>query len=163
RTNLAWPDRRFHRPRRPAQGAGHRSGDVLRRRPPERGWLAHPQSRAGADGARASVARAPGGSAGRGSGGPDRRPGSEMRRGAAVGAWVRRIQVEISRFLDFSDGPTGAIAVSNLDWPGELSAIDFLRDIGKHFPVNQMLGREVVKARLDAGGLSYTEFSYQVL
>ena len=80
-----------------------------------------------------------------------------------VADWVRRIQGEISRFLDFSDGPTGAIAVSNLDWTGEMSAIDFLRDIGKHFPVNQMLGREVVKARLDAGGLSYTEFSYQIL
>jgi len=80
-----------------------------------------------------------------------------------VADWVRRIQGLISRFLDFSDGPTGAIAVSNLDWTGELSAIDFLRDIGKHFPVNQMLGREVVKARLDAGGLSYTEFSYQIL
>ena len=80
-----------------------------------------------------------------------------------VADWVSRIQVEISRFLDFSEGPTGAIAVSNLDWTGEMSAIDFLRDIGKHFPVNQMLGREVVKARLDAGGLSYTEFSYQIL
>ncbi len=80
-----------------------------------------------------------------------------------VADWVRRIEVQISRFLDFSDGPTGAIAVSNLDWTGQLSAIDFLRDIGKHFPVNQMLGREVVKARLDAGGLSYTEFSYQIL
>jgi tyrosyl-tRNA synthetase len=80
-----------------------------------------------------------------------------------VAEWVERIQGQISRFLDFSVGPTGAIAVSNLDWTGELTAIDFLRDIGKHFPVNQMLGREVVKARLDAGGLSYTEFSYQIL
>jgi tyrosyl-tRNA synthetase len=80
-----------------------------------------------------------------------------------VADWVRRIEGLISRFLDFSDSSAGAIAVSNLDWTGELSAIDFLRDIGKHFPVNQMLGREVVKARLDAGGLSYTEFSYQIL
>jgi tyrosyl-tRNA synthetase len=80
-----------------------------------------------------------------------------------VAEWVQRIQDQISRFLDFSDGPAGAIAVSNLDWTGELTAIDFLRDIGKHFPVNQMLGREVVKARLEAGGLSYTEFSYQIL
>ena len=53
--------------------------------------------------------------------------------------------------------------VSNLDWTGELSALDFLRDIGKHFPVNQMLSREVVRARLEAGGITYTEFSYQVL
>ncbi len=53
--------------------------------------------------------------------------------------------------------------MSNLDWTGQLSAIEFLRDIGKHFPVNQMLSREVVRARLEAGGISYTEFSYQIL
>jgi tyrosyl-tRNA synthetase len=53
--------------------------------------------------------------------------------------------------------------VSNLDWTGQMSAIEFLRDIGKHFPVNQMMSREVVRARLEAGGISYTEFSYQVL
>src|SRR5450759_5136125 len=53
--------------------------------------------------------------------------------------------------------------VSNLDWTAELSALEFLRDIGKHFPVNQMLSRESVKARLEAGGISYTEFSYQIL
>jgi tyrosyl-tRNA synthetase len=82
---------------------------------------------------------------------------------AVVAEWVRRIRGEIGRFLDFSAGPTGAIAVSNLDWTAELSAIDFLRDIGKHFPVNQMLSRETVKVRLEAGGISYTEFSYQIL
>jgi tyrosyl-tRNA synthetase len=80
-----------------------------------------------------------------------------------VADWVARISAEISRFLDFTPGESGAIAVSNLDWTGELSAIDLLRDIGKHFPVNQMLSREVVKARLEQGGISYTEFSYQVL
>ena len=80
-----------------------------------------------------------------------------------VAAWVERIRAEEERFLDFTPGPTGALIVSNLDWTKELSALDFLRDIGKHFPVNQMLGRESVKARLEAGGLSYTEFSYQVL
>ena len=69
----------------------------------------------------------------------------------------------MGRFLDFTPGPASAIAVSNLDWTGELSALDFLRDIGKHFPVNQMLSREVVKARLESGGISFTEFSYQVL
>jgi tyrosyl-tRNA synthetase len=53
--------------------------------------------------------------------------------------------------------------VSNLDWTGQLTAIDLLRDIGKHFPVNQMLSREVVRTRMEAGGISYTEFSYQVL
>jgi tyrosyl-tRNA synthetase len=80
-----------------------------------------------------------------------------------VAAWVERIRAEEERFLDFTPGPTGALIVSNLDWTQQLSALDFLRDIGKHFPVNQMLGRESVKARLEAGGLSYTEFSYQVL
>jgi len=80
-----------------------------------------------------------------------------------VAGWVDRIRGEVSRFLDFTPGPTGALMVSNLDWTGELSALDFLRDIGKHFPVNQMLARESVRARLEAGGISYTEFSYQIL
>jgi tyrosyl-tRNA synthetase len=80
-----------------------------------------------------------------------------------VAGWVDRIRGEVGRFLDFTPGPTGALMVSNLDWTGELSALDFLRDIGKHFPVNQMLSREVVRARLEAGGITYTEFSYQVL
>jgi tyrosyl-tRNA synthetase len=80
-----------------------------------------------------------------------------------VAGWVERIGREVARFLDFTPGPAGALLVSNLDWTGELSALDFLRDIGKHFPVNQMLSREVVRARLEAGGITYTEFSYQVL
>ena len=80
-----------------------------------------------------------------------------------VAAWVERIRGEVARFLDFSTGPAGAVMVSNLDWTEQLSALDFLRDIGKHFPVNRMLARESVKARLEAGGISYTEFSYQIL
>jgi tyrosyl-tRNA synthetase len=80
-----------------------------------------------------------------------------------VADWVDRYRLEISRFLDFDPGPAGALLVSNLDWTGELSALEFLRDVGKHFPVNQMLGRESVRARLEAGGISYTEFSYQIL
>ncbi len=80
-----------------------------------------------------------------------------------VAQWVERIRGEVSRFLDFTPGPAGALIVSNLDWTENLSALDFLRDIGKHFPVNQMLARESVKARLEAGGISYTEFSYQIL
>ena len=80
-----------------------------------------------------------------------------------VAEWLERIRAEVSRFLDFAPGPAGATVVSNLDWTGQLSAIDFLRDIGKHFPVNQMLSREVVRARLEGGGISYTEFSYQIL
>ena len=80
-----------------------------------------------------------------------------------VASWVERIRAEVGRFLDFSSGSNAAMVVSNLDWTAQLSAIDLLRDIGKHFPVNQMLSREVVRGRLEAGGISYTEFSYQVL
>jgi tyrosyl-tRNA synthetase len=80
-----------------------------------------------------------------------------------VAAWVERIRGEVARFLDFGGGPAGAVMVSNLEWTEQLSALDFLRDIGKHFPVNRMLARESVKARLEAGGISYTEFSYQIL
>jgi tyrosyl-tRNA synthetase len=80
-----------------------------------------------------------------------------------VAEWVERIRGEVGRFLDFGEGPAGALIVSNLDWTAPMSALDFLRDIGKHFSVNQMLARESVKARLEAGGISYTEFSYQVL
>ena len=80
-----------------------------------------------------------------------------------VAGWVERIRGEVSQYLDFTDGSTAATVVSNLDWTAQLSAIDFLRDIGKHFPVNQMLSREVVRARLESGGISFTEFSYQIL
>jgi tyrosyl-tRNA synthetase len=82
---------------------------------------------------------------------------------AVVAGWVERIRAEVGRFLDFSPGPNAATVVSNLDWTGELSALDFLRELGKHFSVNQMIAREAVKARLEGGGISYTEFSYQVL
>jgi tyrosyl-tRNA synthetase len=80
-----------------------------------------------------------------------------------VAGWVENIRGEVGRFLDFEPGSAGALLVSNLDWTERLTALEFLRDIGKHFPVNQMLSREVVRARLDAGGISYTEFSYQIL
>jgi tyrosyl-tRNA synthetase len=80
-----------------------------------------------------------------------------------VAKWVDRIRSEVERFLDFSDTPCGATIVSNLEWTAQLPVLDFLRDIGKHFPVNHMLARESVKARLEAGGISYTEFSYQIL
>ena len=80
-----------------------------------------------------------------------------------VAGWVQRIRGEISQYLDFAPGPAAAQMVSNLDWTGDLLALDFLRDIGKHFPVNQMLSREVVRARLEEGGISFTEVSYQIL
>src|SRR5215472_17697131 len=59
-----------------------------------------------------------------------------------VAAWVERIRGEMARFLDFSPDPSGALLVSNLEWTEQLSTLDFLRDIGKHFPVNRMLARE---------------------
>ena len=80
-----------------------------------------------------------------------------------VAGWVNRIRTQVSVFLDFSEGKNKAIVVNNLDWTSPLSAIEFLRDIGKHFSVNQMLSKDSVSARLEAGGISYTEFSYQVL
>lgn len=79
-----------------------------------------------------------------------------------VAEWVERIRKQLEGFLDF-EGKNGAIMANNLDWTAPVSAIDFLREIGKHFSVNQMLARESVSARLEAGGISYTEFSYQVL
>ena len=78
-----------------------------------------------------------------------------------VTAWVERIRAQVSGLIDF-DGPNGAIVVNNYDWTASLSTLDFLRDIGKHFSVNRMLDREVVKARLETG-ISYTEFSYVLL
>jgi tyrosyl-tRNA synthetase len=78
-----------------------------------------------------------------------------------VAGWVANIQRQVERLLDF-DGPNAARLVNNLDWTAELSVLDFLRDVGKHFPVNRMLAREVVKARLE-DGISYTEFSYVLL
>jgi tyrosyl-tRNA synthetase len=80
-----------------------------------------------------------------------------------VAEWTQRLRAQVEHILDFDAGPSSAVLVSNLDWTRELSALDFLRDIGKHFPVNQMLARESVKARLEGGGISYTEFSYQLL
>ncbi len=78
-----------------------------------------------------------------------------------VAEWVLNIRDQVSRFVEF-DGDSAATAVNNLDWTAELSTIDFLRDIGKHFPVNRMLARDVVSSRLEAG-MSYTEFSYVLL
>ncbi|HEX7746030.1 MAG TPA: tyrosine--tRNA ligase [Micromonosporaceae bacterium] len=78
-----------------------------------------------------------------------------------VAGWVERIREQLAPFVSYS-GANAAKVVNNLDWTAQLSVIEFLRDVGKHFPVNRMLAREVVKARLDTG-ISYTEFSYQLL
>ncbi len=80
-----------------------------------------------------------------------------------VEQWVERIREQVSKFLDFEAPTNPAHVVNNLDWTAPMSAIEFLRDIGKHFSVNQMLAKESVSARLEGGGISYTEFSYQVL
>lgn len=80
-----------------------------------------------------------------------------------VSDWVARIRNQVSKFLDFDAKSNPAIVVNNLDWTKDLSALDLLRGIGKHFSVNQMLSKDSVSSRLESGGISYTEFSYQVL
>ncbi|ANN18536.1 tyrosine--tRNA ligase [Amycolatopsis orientalis] len=80
-----------------------------------------------------------------------------------VSAWADRIRGQLERFVDFDDSPTGAIIENNLDWTAKQSVVEFLRDVGKHFPVNMMLNRETVKRRLETDGISYTEFSYLLL
>jgi tyrosyl-tRNA synthetase len=80
-----------------------------------------------------------------------------------VDAWARMIRSQMELFLDFSPGPYQARLVNNYDWLGALSAIEFLRDVGKYFSVNFMLAKESVKSRLEQEGISYTEFSYMIL
>jgi tyrosyl-tRNA synthetase len=75
--------------------------------------------------------------------------------------WVERVRGQIEPFLEF-EGSNGATMVNNYDWTASLSTIDFLREVGKHFPVNRMLARDVVARRLEQG-ISYTEFSYVLL
>jgi tyrosyl-tRNA synthetase len=95
----------------------------------------------------------------------DPKPSAERKLNSkqTVADWVGRIQRQVRPFLDF-DGPNPAVMVNNLDWTAPLSALDFLRDVGKHFRVNSMLRKDAVATRL-AGeqGISYTEFSYQIL
>ncbi|HEY3683192.1 MAG TPA: tyrosine--tRNA ligase [Streptosporangiaceae bacterium] len=80
-----------------------------------------------------------------------------------VAGWVDRIRAQIEPLLEF-DGPNAATMANNLDWTAPLSAIDFLRDIGKHFRVGRMLAKDAVSARLNSeAGISFTEFSYQIL
>jgi tyrosyl-tRNA synthetase len=80
-----------------------------------------------------------------------------------VASWVERVQAQIEPYLDFTS-PHAATMVNNLDWTQPLPAIDFLRDVGKHFRVNKMLAKEAVSARLHSeSGINFTEFSYQLL
>ena len=82
---------------------------------------------------------------------------------ATVQNWVAKIRGQLTRFLDFDSKTNGAVMANNLDWTKPVSALELLRDIGKHFSVNQMLAKDSVSSRLAGGGISYTEFSYQVL
>jgi tyrosyl-tRNA synthetase len=80
-----------------------------------------------------------------------------------VAQWVSYLQAQVSKFLSF-EGDNAARLVNNLDWTAPLSAIDFLRDIGKHYRIGTMLKKDAVSARLNSDdGISYTEFSYQIL
>ena len=95
----------------------------------------------------------------------DPKPSSErtLNSKETVAAWVENIRLQVERFLDF-EGDYAARIVNNLDWTAPMSAIDFLRDIGKHFRVGKMLSKDAVAARLSSeAGISYTEFSYQIL
>ncbi len=82
-----------------------------------------------------------------------------------VQEWVDKIRRQVSPFLDFDCGDNSAIAANNYDWFGNMNVLTFLRDIGKHFSVNQMINKEAVKQRLnrDDSGISFTEFSYNLL
>ncbi len=86
-----------------------------------------------------------------------------------VGQWVEKLKAQVSRFIDFDShgnkGENSAKVVNNLDWVGGMNMLDFLRDVGKYFSVNQMIQKESVKQRLDrdSGGISFTEFSYMIL
>jgi tyrosyl-tRNA synthetase len=95
----------------------------------------------------------------------DPKPNSERTLNAPeiVAQWVERLRAQIAPLLDF-EGPNAAVMVNNLDWTQGLSAIEFLRDVGKHFRVNKMIAKEAVARRLESQeGISYTEFSYQIL
>jgi tyrosyl-tRNA synthetase len=82
-----------------------------------------------------------------------------------IAGWADRIKSQVSQFIDFDCGENSAVVANNLDWTAELSALEFLRDIGKHFSVNNMINKESVKQRLDreGTGISFTEFSYALL
>ncbi|MGB3303011.1 tyrosine--tRNA ligase [Gordonia sp. (in: high G+C Gram-positive bacteria)] len=80
-----------------------------------------------------------------------------------VSEWADKIVGQLERFVTIDDSANGAVLVNNNEWTGPMTAIEFLRDVGKHFSVNVMLARETVKRRLESDGISYTEFSYLLL
>ncbi|MFT5331268.1 MAG: tyrosyl-tRNA synthetase [Porticoccaceae bacterium] len=82
-----------------------------------------------------------------------------------VADWVEKLKRQTSQFVDFDQGNNAAVVVNNLDWTEQMTALDFLRDVGKHFSVNNMIAKESVKQRLDreGTGISFTEFAYSLL
>lgn len=82
-----------------------------------------------------------------------------------VTGWVEKLRTQISRFVNFSEGANAALIVNNLDWVGQMSVLDFLRQVGKHFSINNMIQKESVKQRLEreGAGISFTEFTYMLL
>ena len=82
-----------------------------------------------------------------------------------VAGWVEKLKAQVSQFIDFDCGDNSAGVVNNLDWVGEMNVLDFLRDVGKHFSVNNMIQKESVKQRIEreGSGISFTEFTYMLL
>ena len=82
-----------------------------------------------------------------------------------ISGWADKIKGQVSQFIDFDCGQNSALVVNNLDWTAQMSALEFLRDVGKHFSVNNMINKESVKLRLEreGAGISFTEFSYSLL
>lgn len=82
-----------------------------------------------------------------------------------VAGWVEKLKAQVSAFIDFDAGDKSAKVVNNLDWVGEMNVIEFLRDVGKYFSVNQMIQKESVKQRIEreGSGISFTEFTYMLL
>lgn len=82
-----------------------------------------------------------------------------------ISSWADKIKGQVSQFIDFDCGANSALVANNLDWTEKMSALEFLRDVGKHFSVNNMINKESVKLRLDreGSGISFTEFSYALL
>jgi tyrosyl-tRNA synthetase len=89
----------------------------------------------------------------------------KLNTGDVVSNWVDKLRTQVSRFVDFDCGDNSAVVVNNLDWVGDMNVLEFLRDVGKYFSVNQMIKKESVKQRIDRddAGISYTEFSYMLL
>ena len=82
-----------------------------------------------------------------------------------VAGWVEKLKGQVSQFIDFDSPDNAAEVVNNLDWVGDMNVLDFLRDVGKHFSVNNMIQKESVKQRIEreGSGISFTEFTYMLL